>query len=283
MEYLNLSPLTAKLAPSPLFPYLHYESASSPLLQPGAAIESMGVFAEALQNTTGGTNSEWRDVIEEHFDEGSRFQLSLTSTANGLQMFDVPMTALPRVFITLCSAGLMTQLLTMTNSTEQLLWSPPSSPTDEASALPPNSYPRHGIQLDSEAEWVFEYQAGEKVVWKGESKSVWVSVQEEGVLKMESFEMVVQAWEGKNPTVGEWGLPPQVLRILGISEQLEDFGLIMQDHLEQGISPKGKPNAKMLIQDPPDIDAPVIAALHNLVAGQAEQTPTERSEEDNDE
>lgn len=159
--------------------------------------------------------------------------------------------ALARV-LTTWTSSLHSSALSLRNHVENPLWSPPQSPNTD---LPYNSLPRHGIQVESEGEWKFVYTNPEdstrkrEVVWKIVSKSDWVGVLQEGVLKMESWDVVVEEWmmegarqrpegdrvdqtdiddngpvghAGDNEVVGEWGIPRRVLRELEVTQQVED-------------------------------------------------------------
>lgn len=261
--------ITAPLVPSTFaMPFVGsaLPPSRSPLYQPGSAIESLTQLTASIDSMMvsrtwppridltkqGGDIEQWSDLFAEYFDEGARVQLTLASDrTNGLKLYgesshctpnlevdfspDLLSTSLPRVLKTL-GHRLQSSMLFLRNHVESPIWSPPQSPD---STLPFNSFPRHGIQVESEGEWVFNYvnrsspDQTHQVSWKVTSKSNWVGVMSEGILQLETWDLMVEEWssEGASPgTMSEWGLPQGILQLLDVSQEMEGVTDILGVH-----------------------------------------------------
>jgi hypothetical protein len=279
---------------------------SSPLLQPGAAVDALSFFRESMSgmavssarralalhegvsraDSQGGTMDEWNEFVEDHFDDGARLQITLASALSGLKLYggcaelrmctelipDLPSTSLARFFSSF-PPSLVSTSFHLHHQTEHPLWSPPQSPSTE---MPYNALPRHGVRVDSDGEWRWVYAPSpasgaaavptltpvrgretKEVVWKIRLQATFVPVLDEGVLKMENLEVMVDEWyttvaraygheqadvalAGVSAcgVVGEWGLPGKLLRILDILEGMEEMLGVVE--VAQGMAPRSE-------------------------------------------
>nr|XP_019046698.1 hypothetical protein I302_05449 [Kwoniella bestiolae CBS 10118]OCF25628.1 hypothetical protein I302_05449 [Kwoniella bestiolae CBS 10118] len=73
-------------------------------VESGTATQAVIQFIEAFNQMRDGTFDEWLSLIDEHFEQGGRFQLMTSGEV--LQSYDVPATSLPRFFTMLSESGL---------------------------------------------------------------------------------------------------------------------------------------------------------------------------------
>ena len=132
---------------------------------------------------------------------------------------DIYATSLARFFATL-NPNLRSCSLTLPSPIETIVLA--SSPSSTASSPPSSSLPRHGIELScADATWRWGLDGGDdsdgapvEVTWSCVVTTTWVPLAEEGVLRMEKMEIVVEGIKGGG---WEWGMPEEAIRVLEVS------------------------------------------------------------------
>ncbi|WWD16970.1 hypothetical protein CI109_101404 [Kwoniella shandongensis] len=209
MEYLILSPFPTAV-PTATTPYV--DIPASPLAN-GSGIRRMIEFVESLSGMQCGTIEEWETFVEEQFEDESRFHLTLTG--QDLKMYDIPTAFLPRFFVTLQECGLETHNLVLLDPIESRI----------STSSPGGS----GLSLLVECEEI-EWRTDHQTTWKGSLiAEIGSSSSSSSTDKIDNLEMEFDC--------SEYEIPDRVLRVLEMSQQMENMMLVMEVAEEEKLSP----------------------------------------------
>ncbi|WVQ81834.1 hypothetical protein IAT38_003961 [Cryptococcus sp. DSM 104549] len=176
----------------------------------GLGMRAVSHFVETLSEMDGESYDGWMGFVDHHFEEGARFHLALAT--DELQIFDIPVTSLPRLFLTLHDHRHKHHSFVLTNPKEII--------------TPPSHLQGYEGEQAVECE-DFEWNTG-RASWRG---SLAVSVSGRG--KLLRLEICLDGDEGLEQGDGAGGqeggvsFPEGALRVLRISQQMEDFALVM--------------------------------------------------------
>ncbi|WWC88970.1 uncharacterized protein L201_003885 [Kwoniella dendrophila CBS 6074] len=196
MEYLIFSPIPTPTVTNPAISY----NDNSPITPIGSATRIVTEFVQGLSQLKDATFEEWISFVDINFEQSARFQLILVGET--LKTYDIPVTCLPRFFMTLSDSyndndnDINKQHFNLSGVSEQIL-----------NGISPNN---SNTEVDVEVEVdLIEWYIGQNV-FKGSLLANSLS----SSMKISNLELTMEINFGSV-------LPKSSIRVLEISSQME--------------------------------------------------------------